>query len=253
MKTRMNGLWLLVLAMAFVVTGGSSDTLYGQVPETATTISSWTETVDLQPDGSARVTVQIGFERAVPGPLQLPCSFGKLSSPALEIKGAADGRIEKRAGVNLLVLEMSGAFAPDQPLTVTYLATGVFDPAQVTKTDFGNVEGKYQFVNTVLVPIASFTGIVLLPPGLVVNAVDSYQPKLRKEDPNDPYSFDIVEGRRRMRIVVNTVKPGDRVALNWRMKSTSRSPLFMLGLVLLGLGWLIAFREIVAAPPASKA
>lgn len=33
--------------------------------------------------------------------------------------------------------------------------------------------------------------------------------------------------------------------LNWRMKSTSHSLWFVLGLVLVGLGWLAAFRDIV--------
>lgn len=220
--------------------------------ELMTAISSWTETVDLQPDGSARVTVQIGFERAAPGPLQLPCSFGKLSSPVLEIKGPANGRVEKKAGVNLLSLELTASPSPDQPLTITYLATGVFEPDQAVKTDFGNIETKYQFVNTVLVPISSFTGVVLLPPGLVVNNVDSYLPKLKKEDPNDPYTFDLFEGRRRMTIVVNTVKPGDRVMLAWRMKSTTHSPWFIFGIVLVGLGWLLAFRDIIT-PPAQVA
>ena len=216
-------------------------------------IPSWTETVDLQPDGSARVTARVSFERLAPGHLELPCSFARTVDTALEIDGPAAGRIENRAGVNLLALEISGTPAPDQPLTISYLATGVFDPSQAPKTDFGNIEAKYQFVNTVLVPIASFTGVVLLPPGLVVNAVDSYLPKLKKEDPNDPYTFDLVDGRRRMTIVVNAVKPGDRVMLNWRMKSTSRSPWLVLGLLLVSIGWLAAFRDIVAPPPKTGA
>lgn len=234
MKTALSGLLFMLTATASAASG--------QGPA----IASWDERVELAADGGAGVSVRL--EPGAARPL-LPCALPNPSGAYLLEGGLrVPASIEERGGAKFIRQPGRPGAAPTG---YGYSASGLFDPAQAAARNFGDIEVKYQFVNTTGEKIEKFRAELLLPQGMIVNAVSDFQPKPGKSEAADPYGLSIDDGRRAADIRASGLKSGDRAALRFDMKREKRPAGVWMLLLLAAVLYLFGFHDILSAAPRS--
>ncbi len=235
MKTTLAGLLFLLSATAMAASVQSP------------AIASWSERVELAADGGAEVTVR--FEPGAASPL-LPCALPDPSGAYfLEGGKRVPALIEDRGGAKFV----RRPARPGAALSgYGYFSSGMFDPAQAAARNFGDIEVKYQFVNTTGEKIEKFRAELLLPQGMIVNAVADFQPKPGKSDTGDPYWLSKEGGRRAAGIRASALKSGDRSALRFDMKREKRPAGVWMLLLLAAVLYLFGFHDILSEIPRSS-
>jgi hypothetical protein len=235
MKTTLAGLLFLLTAAAASASGRGP------------AIASWIEKVELAADGGAVVSVR--FEPGAARPL-LPCALPNPSEAYL-LKGGrrVPASIEERGGAKFIKQPTRPGAAPDG---YGYSSSGLFDPAQAAARNFGDIEVKYQFANTTGEKIEKFRAELLLPQGMIVNAVADFQPKAGKNDAADPYWLSMDGGRRAAGIRASGLKSGDRAELRFDMKREKRPAGVWVILLLAAVLYLFGFHDILSDTPRSS-
>ncbi|HBC75731.1 MAG: hypothetical protein A2008_12980 [Candidatus Wallbacteria bacterium GWC2_49_35] len=244
-KFEYNPVLRIVLTAAVIFFAASLSASHYCVPAAAAdaSIAKYYETVTLSADGGASVSVELtaGFKGAE---MILPVSYGGINGAAAGASSEIKLETVKKGGVVYLKIAPE-LFDGSSPVKISYSAAGVFDPKQIVTNDFSNIETKYFFVNNTDFIIDSFEALIIMPAGFAVNKVDDYQPKLKKDDPSDPFTLDKKEGFRTVRVKTSALKSGDRVSLKWKMQPEKRSTVFMILLLIAGIWYLAAFTEVI--------
>jgi len=212
-------------------------------PPASADFRAFSERVELSADGGAVSKISLVGDGAAGA--MIPCSFQKASSASLG-SGPSETALEirNRGGANFIIVP-AGVVQASAPVELTCKVSDAFDSAEASVTDFGNITGKYSFVNSTGQKIGSFEVTVVMPEGFLVNAVDEYQPKLSKNDPNDPFTLSVIGGRRAITLKCSNLKYGDRASLKWRMKSGKRSWGLLLLFLIAAAWYLVVFRDII--------
>ena len=214
-----------------------------------TQIASYVETVEYQENGQAQVTIRFTSKEPLEKDFLLPCSYKNAENAILVQPVSGTVELPTVAGVPLLGVPVSTEIPAFTPIVITYTASGAFKPEDAKKKDFGNIDAKYLFVHTVPSLIDSFAVRIILAPGLQFKAVDEYQPKLAKDDPNDPYEYGITDkGLRSVSLTAQNMKIGDRAMLKWRMCPERRPMGLFIGLILAALAYLVCFQDLIKKP-----
>ncbi|HNV72534.1 MAG TPA: hypothetical protein PKO06_22685 [Candidatus Ozemobacteraceae bacterium] len=239
-KTLLFRLLLILTGVFSVVTawaGGSSDSCW----------SAYRERIEMKPDGSALVKIQARLEGARPANLVIPVTVGKygsgrlLSPQSLELPGEILG------GTTVVRVDLRAYPDELKDVTLEYVATGVFDPQQSRKTDYGNVVGTYKYMQLQPCMISSYTAELLLPEGMQLKAVDEFLPKVKKDDPHDPYAVrQTNDGRQMIVIEVNHLAFGQQIVLKWRQYRKDGQYGLFVGVLLLAVLYLVFFRDLIS-------
>ncbi len=206
-------------------------------------ITGYHETVTLNAAGGALVSAGLTL-RGTGTQLLIPCSYKKPKNIRL-----VDGTLE--TGLQTIniggaeFINYNGPRTGETGITVQYDAESVYDPEDFKSKDFANAPVKYSFINNSGLAISSFEVMIILPAGLAVNRVDDYSPRLKKDDPNDPYTLLIKDGFRALKLSTSDMKYGGRVSLNFKMKPEKRSKALIFIFVIASLWYLFAFRDII--------
>lgn len=203
------------------------------------------QTLDLQADGSARVTVEVW---PAPGQNGGTCELplGVATATEVQIAGTA-GPVAATpittGGRLMLPIDLAGRNG--DRIVVSYRTPAVFEPKKAERSPWGNLTVTHAWCNLTPNRIASAELVILLPAGLLVNTVDDSTPTPSREDPNLPFRLDRDGERHRLTIGATALQLGDALSLTFRMKAGGRSKLLVL-LVLLAIGaWLLGMRDLI--------
>ena len=213
------------------------------IPSNAAGVSSLRESVVLDGNGGAKTFISIAA--GLTGEILIPCS---LQNPekAFIIDGSNETAlaIENRGGSKFLKLSPND-LKNGARTELRYEASGVFDTAEALAKDFGNIEMKYAFVNGTGEKIGSFEVSISLPPKMIVNTVNDYLPKLKKDDAGDPFVLAKKEGRRTIGLKFANMKFGDRAQLRFAMKNEKRPAYVWIIFMIITIWYLIMFRDVI--------
>ena len=212
--------------------------------------TTYQETIDLQPDGSARVEVRIKPASPDARELMIPCTLGEAMTGVVQKPGPVSIEPRKLGGASVFVVSRGETDPPLTELILSYTASGAFDPETAKKTDYGNTIGKYRFAQLNPLTISSFSAELILPKGLQLKAVDEFSPKAGKDDPNEPYQFLVAsDGRKIVSIHLSQVKFGQAVSMKWRQFRKDGQYGLLGGMLVLALLYLVFFRDLVMGIP----
>lgn len=210
---------------------------------TETSITACRETVILNDTGGALVIVDLTLQGAGEKIL-IPCSYKKPKNIRL-VEGTLETLLQTLNIGGSELINYSGNYSGETGITLKYDAEGVYNPEDFKSKDFSNADVKYSFINNSGLAISSFEVIIMLPSGLAVNRVGDYSPRLKKDDPNEPYTLLIKDGRRALKLKTADMKYGGSASLNFKMKPEKRSPAIIILFIIASLWYLFAFRDII--------
>ncbi len=212
------------------------------------------ERIDLRADGTACVEVGIVPGKGVSREILVPVTVGRLVSARLTHPVSQDIAPETLGGTSIVRVSLGSFSETINEIKVEYIASGAFAPAQALKSDYGNVDVKYQFVQLHPAMISSFSAEIVLPSGLQLKAVDEFSPKAKKDDPNEPYVLrQTPDGRKTVRIELGKVVFGQRVSMKWRQYRKDGQYGLFTGLLLAAALYLYFFRDLVKVPDLTPA
>lgn len=206
-------------------------------------ITNFCETVKLNGAGGALVNIDLTL-RGAGGKLLIPCSYKNPKNIKL-MNGAIETGLQTINIGGAEFINYNGMLTGETGITVKYDAEGVYNPDDLKTKDFSNAEVNYSFINNSGLAISSFEVMIILPEGLAVNRVSDYLPRLKRDDPNEPYELFIKDGLRALKLKTKDMKYGGRVSLNFKMKPERRSPAMIILFLIASLWYLFAFRDII--------
>ncbi len=207
-------------------------------------LSRYAETVVLHNDGSAAIRLSLAFAGRMEPETLIPVRQASLLN--LKAQGGAPVAVRQveNQGNYFVALDFSGSGAPPTELEISFQVKNYFaDNGQ--PGPFGNRDLGYKFVNVTFARIGKFTAELVLPGGYVFNAIGSFSPKAKKSGTAFPYAFSRKDGQDVVRIAADDVKLGDEIALTCTFKSTKKSKLLLLALIVLALAYLVFFRDML--------
>jgi len=208
----------------------------------------YTETVVLERDGTAGVTVRCTLDTGGAGDtLAMPYAYAVWPD---SFQHSQNVSVILRSGnppaARALVVLARSVAAPE---TVEYRfrIPGAAPFATSAPGDFGNYTVGYRAVNSAPSPIDRFTVTMVLPEGFIVADVVSTTPARPANGAGSPYNLGMLHGRHCITLKDTSVAQGDAVALQVQTRSGEKSPWLIVALVLAGGVYLITFRDLVAS------
>jgi len=243
MKNMMNILFKFNMKVISAVLISIAVIVFMAAASNAAGVSSLRESVVLDELGGAKTFISIVAD--LTGEILIPCSLPN-PDKAFIIDGSSETAlaIENRGGSKFIKLspkELKSGVKTD----LRYEASGVFDTAEALTKDFGNIEMKYAFVNGTGEKIGSFEVSISLPPQMIVNTVNDYLPKLKKDDASDPFVLSKKDGRRTISLKFANMKFGDRSQLRFAMKNEKRPSYVWIIFMIITIWYLIMFRDVI--------
>ncbi len=244
MKNMKNASLKFNIKMMLSVLAALMPLIFAAVPSYAGPgIINYRESVLLDANGGARIFVSL--KSALTEEILIPCSLpAPFNAFAVDSSSETSIVIETRGGAKFMKIKPT-VLKNGAGIELRYESEGVFDTAEAETKDFGNIEAKYSFVNNTGEKIDSFEVSILLPPEMVVNTVNDYLPKLKKDDAGDPFVLTKKEGRRAIILKVANMKFGERAVLRFNMKSEKRPNAIFIIFMLIAVWYLIMFRDII--------
>lgn len=239
MSTETNAMMKRVLSCClFVLCLGAFAPAYGGE------LSRYDETVVLHSDGSAAVRLSLVLAGQAEPTIRIPVRQAALLN--LQARGIAPDAVRQveNKGNYFVALDFSASGTPPAELEISFRVKNYFASGGPS-APFGNRELGYRFVNVTFARIEMFSAELVLPGGFVFNAVSSFSPKARKSGTAFPYAFSRKDGQDIVRIAADDVKLGDEIALACTFKSTKKSKLLLLALIVLAVAYLVFFRDLL--------
>ena len=212
-------------------------------------ITAYQELVDLAPDGSAKVTLNVTLSGWDSDKIELPLNFAK----AEDFEVAAGGRkVKATAGktgdVKVIKLQFDGKPAAEEKFAVTFTAREFFDWAKA-KTPRGTFRFSYTFTNATANNITGYKLKILLPPGYNIAGITSSTPRATGEEIEAPYDFATENGRVALNLRSKSVASGKFAAIAFGFEKEERHtlPVILIGLLIAALA-LYLKRDVLTRP-----
>jgi hypothetical protein len=206
----------------------------------------YAETVRLGEDGSAGIGIRFVLSGGTTGDTLLLPYAASAWPESLRCSAPVDTLLpRKRNGHFQGLLVLKGTVAPGDTLAIDFTLRSYAPFGIPSEADFGNYVIEYRVVHALADPIDRFVLTMILPPGFVVNNVRSTSPAQKANSPNSPYLLTMEEGRHSVVLTAAPVEQGDAVALGLEVKRRNNSPIFIGGLVVLAVAYLIGFRDLL--------
>ena len=177
------------------------------------------------------------------GRLAVPLAFGAISDLTFDDNRGHRVMFDPQSTPPVLLLENLDA-GPDT-VHVRFTAKDFFNWDRAKKGAFGNYTVTSKFTQTVPEEIEEFSSEIVLPAGFIVNSIVESIPDYSENDAECPYQLRLVSERHAITIHSTKMKTGDVALLTIRMKSDQKSVIVLGGIVLLGVLYLIFFRDVL--------
>ena len=213
--------------------------------EEAKGITSLRETVELAPDGSAAVTVEVKLANWPADRLDLPLNFGKPGPLAVSGNVKADATVVRNGDARQIHVQFDGKPPVDTTVSIRFTAQDFLDWKKA-RSPRGVYGLSYTFTNTGMMTIGRYALTVRLPQGYGVNGVTSSTPRMTGEEVEPPYDFGTVDGRTVMNLRAKSIGPGKTAAIAFGFSEEERHPLpFVVAGLLIALVALWGKRDVL--------
>lgn len=225
----------------------------------ATTIETYATRLDIAADGSAKVGLTVQLADVEPGRLVLPTAFTSIDN--FQVVAAPLGvRVSPvQAGERVqLVLEADKEVPPSMNVQLGFSVAGVISVPTVRqgkKPDLpeGSALLTHAFVNTQPLPIGVYRLNVMLPEGQRVQLIREQLPKPKRSDVVPRVRLDADDGRQGAQLQISELKQGDRTSMVLEIVDEKRSIGWLVVGLLLAIGYLLGFSDLVRPKKSSPA
>lgn len=244
---------LTALTLFFVsILGGEAQAATGlPAPAMPDTLALYTETLEIGPDGNARVDMVFVVAEGGSGDLLLPFDYDGADSFAIPSGPASFGTAEDgavRPVVTVLgrsMLHVVCDAADGDTVHVSARVPGWYD-RQAMKRPFGEFTLARRYTNFSSVVMRDFRLQLVLPPGMVVHAVEKVEPAYDpKKNPVPPYAVSRDGGRTRIMLSVADLAPAGTTRLALSIRPGRRGPIPLIAGVIFAALYLIFFRDVL--------
>ena len=212
------------------------------LPAWPQTVSSYSESVDIQADGAARVVVDVLVPAGIRS-IRLPVAEGARDAQTVSPAADASGVLAVHAGRAYLDLSIPSAVG-DAHVRIVYRV----DPWPGVKAPILTHDNRrivYGITNTTTEQLPIVDASILLPPGLDVAAVEGVEPAVAEAATMLPYVLERRQGRAAVRLGPRTLAPGERVRVTMKAGHRSGTIEVVATVTLLAGAYLVAFRQLI--------
>ena len=185
----------------------------------------------ITPDPSLLLPMDVPFDRGIPG----------------AVIGSSDSGVAAtfvmRDGIPLI--HLTGSHSSDGPLVLTMTVDTLPAWRGLKAGEFGNRTVVLSFRNTTTRQISQYTGALVLPPGFAVTSVVSSEPAQTEKEPAAPFTIFETDDRSGISIHKAGLGLSDVARVTFRCKPAERSPLLLICCSLVGVLYLIFFRNVL--------
>ena len=218
-------------------------------------LSCLQETIRMDQNGGAAVTWKFSCTHDSIREVNLPWNFSKKSgiSPAFAVhhagEGTKHGTAELLSNESVFFVHVTfDGMVSGKEWELSFSIPDFQKFEEQKPLEFGNRLLKYRFINTQLSEIANFSTEIILPDGYVITSVDETIPKLTEENPEPPTQLS-TEGKN-VSIILKASKLalGEQALVKLQCKPAAKSPILGIGLLCIGVLYLIFFRDLIQKP-----
>lgn len=229
----------------------------------ATKIDSLTEIFKLDQTGKASVTWLLEIRQNFSRELLLPWNF--LAEPDLSVEFrivvSSSGGLKDDLTSNSNLENTTPAFLIEKEgvrfvkiilpdtlpvvMKIQFEIPEFYNFQKEKKSDFGNYSFKKRYSNTSISEIKSFSSEIVFPAGFDITTINETIPQQSEDDPVTPYQISRREGKNCVILKSDGLKLGEDVFIKLQIKSSQKSPYLWIGIVLIGMMYLIYFRDLV--------
>jgi hypothetical protein len=221
----------------------------------STEIRRYDTRVDLEPDGSARAEATVELKGILPGRLRIPVGFETLEAfQAGPLPGGVAMVPHSSAGISWVEVELPQGVADSATLAFAFRSAGVAfvpkpEPGQKPTLPEGSRLLRHRFTNTHEAPITLYTVTVRFPDGSIAHRIREQLPRIGRKEVVPRVELGRFDGREGARLQFAKMRTGDRTSMELEIVPRQRS-IGWLVLLVLAIGYLVAFRDLVARKPA---
>lgn len=214
-------------------------------------IKTYQTRLDVTSDGSATATVNVHLTNAQAGVLTLPLAFTSVDGFAM--LDAPPGVVVKPIGSkdqSAVVVTLPPAVAPDARLGFRFNVSRLLvepkpEAGQKSVLPAGTRLLRYTFVNTQSAIISTYRVEVKLPERTQVHVIREQSPKTGRKEFVPRVELVGLEGHQGAVLQLANLKLADRTSMELEVVDTGRTYLWLLIGLVLSLGYLIAFRDLL--------
>jgi hypothetical protein len=211
-------------------------------------ISRYDLRVDTEAKGAARVTLDLVLEHAAGETALVPFPFAEVQNLGL-LEGPA-GAAVALAGVNgqaRILATLPGDAAGPVHLRLTgTVQKAISDPGPAPRTV------RLSLLNTQPEPIRDLRIVITFPEGLRGHAIREARPAPGKAEAAPRAVLDAIDRRSGARLEVDSLSQGETAALRVELARAEPSLAWLLAGLLLGVTYLVSFRDLVRPPESKK-
>ena len=218
--------------------------LFGNTVHAGVVIKKYSEKIFLNVDGSIKGEVEFIIKHDTSGSLMLPLNFVngiKFYSDDSKVK---DIEIDTMDGVRYIRINAKAAFDSSQTYKFQFLLKNYFD-FEKNKSEFGNFIFSYKYINTRPMRIDKFESFVVLPDGYVVSSILETIPKAKNNNPEFPFELGQIASKNYIKLKNSKMEIGADCFMKFRFKAEEKSKLLLIMLVIIAIGYLVFFRELI--------
>ncbi len=201
------------------------------------------ERVVVHPPTAAEIVLTITTDHPDDLPPRIPFDRGTPRGAMICSDGGVVVAFTVQEGIPFLTL--AGTPTGPGPYTVTVVVDTFPGWATLKAGEFGNRTFSFVFRNSTTTRIAEYTGTVLLPEGLTVTSVVSSEPAQTEKEPAAPFAVFSRGSRTGISIHAADLELADGARVTFRCKPTSKSPVLFAVCSLVGILYLIFFRNVL--------
>jgi hypothetical protein len=211
--------------------------------------------IDVGRDGAARATAILELTGASAGRLRVPVGFAKVGEfRAGEAPAGVTMISRSSADATWIEVELPEGVPAELKLGFSFRSNGVLfvpkpEPGQKPTLPEGSQLLRHRFVNTQEAPIGRYAVMVLFPEELIAHRVNEQLPRVGRKEFIPRVELDRFEGRQGALLQMSNLRQGDRTSMELEIVAERRSFVWLLLLLPLAAGYLIAFRDLVKSAP----
>lgn len=206
--------------------------------------------VDTRSDGSGKASLEVALDPIDGSVVVIPFPFAEVLSPEITgVPGIALSTVPANGQTNLIVSLPPGTAAP---LTVRVMAEV---PRVLTGTPPASRGARIALLNSQPGPINDIRLVVVFPEGLRGHAIQEALPRPARTEVEPRAAFTAVDGRGGVRLQAGKIAQGEIASLRVELADATPSPGWLLIGVLLGVFYLVSFRDLIArsdSPPRNQ-
>ena len=222
----------------------------------AVEVGKYETRLDVAADGTGEANVALTVAGAQAGHLKLPVGFAAMDAFApREVPPGVVLTPHASKEQSWIDIEFPNDAPADMKIGFTFRIPGVLfvpKPEEGQKSAFpaGSRLLRHSFVNTQETPIASYRLVVRLPDEAMVHMIREQLPKPKRKEFVPRVDLDRFDGRQGALLQYSGLRQGDRTSMELEVVGQRRSMTWLVLLLPLALGYLVAFRDTIRPPSA---